>query len=133
MENFEAELARATDPVDGHLLGAVAMVVDNKGDFLYRKASGSQVLDDGSPMLNEDCTLSLFSAGRFFTNVAALQLVDRGLIGLDSAIKTHIPEIERCMVVKRTEDGQVRVRSPSRDIILPRPFDQHQRHRYGRA
>ena len=31
MDNFEAELARATDPVEGHLLGAVAMVIDNKG------------------------------------------------------------------------------------------------------
>lgn len=31
MDSFEAELARATDPLEGHLLGAVAMVIDNKG------------------------------------------------------------------------------------------------------
>jgi hypothetical protein len=31
MEVFEAELSKATDPVEGHLLGAVAMVTDNKG------------------------------------------------------------------------------------------------------
>lgn len=31
MEDFEAELSKATDPVEGHLLGAVAMATDNKG------------------------------------------------------------------------------------------------------
>ena len=32
MEAFEAELAEATNPVTGDLLGAVAMVIDNKGE-----------------------------------------------------------------------------------------------------
>jgi hypothetical protein len=32
MEAFEAELAEATNPVNGYLLGAVAMVIDNKGE-----------------------------------------------------------------------------------------------------
>ena len=32
MDAFEAELARATDPVNGDLLGAVAIVIDNQGE-----------------------------------------------------------------------------------------------------
>jgi hypothetical protein len=32
MEDFEAELAEATKPNNGDLLGAVAIVVDNKGE-----------------------------------------------------------------------------------------------------
>lgn len=32
MEAFEAELAEATNLVNGELLGAVAMVIDNKGE-----------------------------------------------------------------------------------------------------
>ena len=32
MESFEAELAGATSPANGVLLGAVAMVIDNKGE-----------------------------------------------------------------------------------------------------
>lgn len=32
MESFETELAGATNPANGVLLGAVAMVIDNKGE-----------------------------------------------------------------------------------------------------
>jgi hypothetical protein len=32
MEAFEVELAEATNPVTGYLLGVVAMVIDNKGE-----------------------------------------------------------------------------------------------------
>jgi hypothetical protein len=32
MEAFEAELAEATNPINGDLLGAVAMVIDSKGE-----------------------------------------------------------------------------------------------------
>ena len=35
MEAFEAELAKATNPLNGDLLGAVAMVIDNKGKRGY--------------------------------------------------------------------------------------------------
>ncbi|CAK7236380.1 hypothetical protein SCUCBS95973_009588 [Sporothrix curviconia] len=118
MQDFESELLRATDPVGGHLLGAVAMVIDNKGNFLYRKAAGRQCLDDASPPLDPDCTISLSSAARFFTNVAALQFVERGRIGLDNAIKTHILEVEKCLVVAKGPDGTVVVRPPARAITL---------------
>lgn len=32
MEAFEAELAKATNPGNGDLLGAVGMVIDNNGE-----------------------------------------------------------------------------------------------------
>ncbi len=32
MEAFESELAKATRPANGELLGAIAMVIDNKGE-----------------------------------------------------------------------------------------------------
>lgn len=35
MDAFEAELAAATDPTNGYLMGAVAIVVDNKGERGY--------------------------------------------------------------------------------------------------
>lgn len=88
------------------------------GNFLYHKAAGRQFLSDASPPLDPDCTLSLASAARFFTNVAALQLVERGLVGLDDAIKTHIPEIQQCLVIEKGAHGAIVARPPSRDITL---------------
>lgn len=32
METFEAELAKATNPGNGDLLGAIAIVIDNNGE-----------------------------------------------------------------------------------------------------
>ncbi|UKZ82842.1 hypothetical protein TrVFT333_010641 [Trichoderma virens FT-333] len=117
MEAFEAELAKATNLGNGDLLGAVAMVIDNNGNFLYRHAAGRQLLDTDSPPLDPDCTISLTSAGKFLTNIAALQLVERGILMLDEPISKHIPEIEKCLIVEEV-DKEIRLRSPIRGVTL---------------
>ncbi len=48
--------------------------------------------------------MSLTSAGKFFTNIAALQLVERGILTLDEPIKKYIPEIEKCLLVEEVEE-----------------------------
>ncbi|KAH8678364.1 beta-lactamase family protein [Xylariales sp. PMI_506] len=127
MDAFEAELAKATDPANDNLLGAVAIVIDNK--------AGRQFLDDCSPPLDPDCTMSLTSAGKFFTNIAALQLVERGILTLDEPIKKYIPEIDTCLLVeevdaeggddgededngRRKKDKRIVLRRPARDVTL---------------
>ncbi|EHK21702.1 uncharacterized protein TRIVIDRAFT_230803 [Trichoderma virens Gv29-8] len=117
MEAFEAELAKATNLGNGDLLGAVAMVIDNNGNFLYRHAAGRQLLDTDLPPLDPDCTISLTSAGKFITNIAALQLVERGILMLDEPISKHIPEIEKCLIVEEV-DKEIRLRSPIRGVTL---------------
>lgn len=68
--------------------------------------------------------MSLTSAGKFFTNIAALQLVERGILTIDEPIKKYLPEIEKCLLVEEVEDGDgeneenIRLRCPSRDITL---------------
>ncbi|KAJ6440238.1 D-mandelate dehydrogenase [Purpureocillium lavendulum] len=117
MEAFEAELAKATNLGKEDLLGAVAMVIDNNGNFLYRHAAGRQLLDADSPHLDPDCTISLTSAGKFFTNIAALQLVERGIVVLDEPISKHLPEIEKCLLVEEV-DKEIQLRSPIRGVTL---------------
>ncbi|OAQ96733.1 hypothetical protein LLEC1_05669 [Akanthomyces lecanii] len=123
MEQFESELADATDPAHAGLLGAVAMVIDSEGNFLYRHAAGRQFLDSPTP-LDPDCTISLTSAGKFFTNVAALQLVERDVLTLDEPINKYIPEIDKCLLAERIADPKgldgkkVSLRRPSRDVTL---------------
>jgi CubicO group peptidase (beta-lactamase class C family) len=61
--------------------------------------------EDGSS-LNADSTVSMGSAGKFITHIAALQLVQRGAIGLDDPVYKHIPELESLPLITRTVDDQ---------------------------
>ncbi|EFX04762.1 beta-lactamase family protein [Grosmannia clavigera kw1407] len=134
MEAFEAELSKATKRSNDNLLGAVAMVVDNKGNILYRHAAGRQFLDENSPPLDPDCTMSLTSAGKFVTNIAALQLVERDVLTLDEPISRYLPEIDKCLLAEQSQDvkngdsdgenkeerkgKRIALRRPTRDVTL---------------
>ena len=91
---------------------------------MYRHASGRQFQDDTSPPLGTDCTIALTSAAKFVTNIAALRLVERGLLTLDEPINRHIPEIDRCWRVKKVAGGgqdgkaEIELRRPIRDVTL---------------
>lgn len=96
---------------------------------MYRHAAGCQLLDDGSPPLDLDCTMSLTSAGKFITNIAALQLVERDLLTLDEPINKHIPEIETCLLLEesdveedscgnKTKEKKIVLRHPVRPVTL---------------
>ncbi|KAH8892360.1 beta-lactamase/transpeptidase-like protein [Thozetella sp. PMI_491] len=118
MEAFEDDLAKATQQLGNRdLLGAVAVVIDNKGNFLYRHAAGRQFLDTDSPQLDPDCTLSLTSAGKFFTNIVALQLVERNILTLDEPVSKYIPEIKKCLLVEEV-DQEIQLRPPTHEVTL---------------
>ncbi len=55
--------------------------------------------------------MSLTSAGKFFTNIAALQLVERSILTLDEPINKYLPEINKCLLVEEVEEGGERTSS----------------------
>jgi CubicO group peptidase (beta-lactamase class C family) len=55
--------------------------------------------------------LVLGSAGKFITHIAALQCVERGLIGLDDPVYLHLPELRDLEVISRN-DGPEALRRP---------------------
>ncbi|KIH92461.1 beta-lactamase family protein [Sporothrix brasiliensis 5110] len=128
MDNFESRLAQATDAAvpARDLLGALAMVVDDKGQVLYRHAAGRQwlsdIINDDAPLLDADSTVTLGSAGKIVTHIAALQLVERGLLALDAPVDDHLPELRVCNVLAGMDnDGQTptpQMRAPCRPITL---------------
>ena len=91
---------------------------------MYRHASGRQFLGDLSPPLGTDCAIALTSAAKFVTNIAALQLVERGLLTLNEPINRHIPEIDKCLRVEKVagagqdDKPEVELRRPGRDVTL---------------
>ena len=91
------------------------------GNTLYRHAAGLQSLDPGAPQLDDDSTVAVASAGKFITHVAALQLVERGVIKLDDPVYEHLPELAAChLIVPAVEGGAAAatLRPPTNKITL---------------
>ncbi|KAJ7621200.1 beta-lactamase family protein [Roridomyces roridus] len=106
MDSFEAALANATDPSNRTLLGAVCLVVDKTGNVLYQKSAGQQSLESSSPQVDLDSTITLGSAGKFITHIAALQCVQRKDIGLDDSVSRWIPELDSLPVIEPSTDTE---------------------------
>ncbi|KAL1892999.1 hypothetical protein Sste5346_006679 [Sporothrix stenoceras] len=121
MDNFERQLAKATDPATRELVGALAIVVDDEGKVLYQHAAGRQSLAEDAPPLDPDSTVSLGSAGKIITHIAALQLVERGVLNLDESVIKYLPELGRCLLMTGFDEDDLRTplfRRPASPITL---------------
>ena len=127
-ENEDAGIGRsATERVDDVLasavrrqevLGVVAMAVDRDGVF-YRGARGTA--DDILDMpIRTDAIFRIASMTKPVTSVAAMQLVERGLIGLDAAATDYLPVLHEALVVDEfdTKNSTYTLRSPQTPITL---------------
>ncbi|CAF9906938.1 MAG: hypothetical protein GOMPHAMPRED_004975 [Gomphillus americanus] len=107
---FETLLARYTAAETREVLGAIGLVVDREGIVRYHHAGGLQSLAKDAQVLDKEAVLELGSAGKLWTHIAALQLVDRGLIRLDEPVSKYLPELESPQIVIRdassTTDGK---------------------------
>ena len=70
--------------------GAVALVVKN-GKTVFRRAYGLADLEFGI-MLEPDMVFRVGPIGEQFTAGAVLQLVERGRLGFDDEVSTHLPD-----------------------------------------
>ncbi|KAH8889100.1 beta-lactamase family protein [Thozetella sp. PMI_491] len=119
MEGFERILTQATAAETQDLLAGIGLVVDGNGNTLYRYAAGRQSLDSDSPPIDPDSTVAMASAGKFMTHIAALQLVERGLVTLDEPLSKHLPELDSLPVISREGDtGAVSLRPAAKKITL---------------
>ena len=123
MEAFEEKLAQATTPATRTILGAIGAVWNNAGETLYHHAAGSQSLNADSPPIDPDSVVSLGSAGKFITHIAALQLVDRGILTLDEPLEKHLPELAELPLIlpppPNNEKGEEFIlRPPTKKVTL---------------
>ncbi|KAJ9637488.1 hypothetical protein H2204_004912 [Knufia peltigerae] len=100
MENFGANLIRATDSNNSEDFvspDVVVAVVDCNG-VRWTKSSGD---------VDVDSVMFFASQGKLFTVVAAMQAVERGLIGLDDDVAEHLPELAALPVLdSQDENGE---------------------------
>lgn len=92
MQVFEETLKQALDPVTGDLLAGIGVVTDANGEILYRFAAGKQDINSDSPPVNPNSTISWAASAKFITNMAVLQLVQRGPVDLDEPMSKHISQ-----------------------------------------
>lgn len=86
---FAAFLQRDVDT--GRLPGAVALIARH-GQIGFFEAFGNQDPDTGQPM-RHDSVFRLASLTKPITSVAALMLVEQGLLRLDQPIADYLPEL----------------------------------------
>ncbi|KAH9474868.1 carboxylate methylbutanoyltransferase mlcH [Psilocybe cubensis] len=94
MDNLVAEISR-NKRIPGFLFGATSATEE-----IYLKPSGYNIVNDpASGLINEDSTFALCGQGKIITHLAALQLVERGLVTLETPISDYIPEFADLVVL----------------------------------
>ncbi|KAI9693924.1 MAG: hypothetical protein M1822_003195 [Bathelium mastoideum] len=84
MTEFDAILEKWTDPKQNYMHGASFIAYDKTGRCVYSGAQGTRTVDrsTGIPAKVDDlCYLA--SQSKLITSVAVMQLVEKGLVGLD--------------------------------------------------
>ncbi len=117
---------RARDDIDavlekavaaGDVVGVVALAADADG-VIYRGAAGVRGRGDPAPMA-EDSVFWLASMTKAVTSVAAMQLVEEGMLALDAPIAPILPELADRPVLDGFDDaGRPRLRPAKRPITL---------------
>jgi methyl acetate hydrolase len=103
--------------------GAVAMLADS-GMVLASAASGLADPASGKPMAL-DGIFQIASMTKAITSVAAMQLVERGLLSLDEPIDPVLPELARAAVLAGFDPDDKAILEPAKKAITLRHLLTH--------
>src|SRR6266571_7590885 len=99
------------------LPGIVAVAASDKG-VLYEGAFGKRQLGQDAPM-TLDTVVWIASMTKAITAAAAMQLVERGKLGLERPAREVVPEVAAAKVLEGFDAaGKPRLREPKRPITL---------------
>jgi CubicO group peptidase (beta-lactamase class C family) len=101
----------------GDVPGVTAAATDAKGTT-YEAGFGKRVLGEAADM-TPDTVAWIASMTKAITGTAAMQLVERGKLGLDTPAKAVVPQLGEVGVLDGFDAaGKPRTRKPKRDITL---------------
>jgi methyl acetate hydrolase len=105
-------------PIEAGLIpGVVALAADDHG-VIYEGAFGRRAADKSEPM-TLDSVFRIASMTKAITGTAAMQLVEKGQLGLEQPIGEVLPLIKDVKVLEGFhEDGAPRLRDPKSPITL---------------
>jgi CubicO group peptidase (beta-lactamase class C family) len=102
---IEAIKAQMQAAVEGnHIAGALILVGNDKGVGMLESV-GYQSMEDKSPV-NQDTVWRIYSMTKPIVSVAAMSMVEDGLLKLDDPVSKYIPEFANLQVIHR-ETGAV--------------------------
>ncbi len=102
----------------GDVPGVVAMLTSREGEMLYEGAFGKRSLGADAAMTLDTVGL-IASMTKAITSTAAMQLVERGKLDLDSPASRWLPELGEVKVLEGFDAaGKPRLRAPKRPITL---------------
>jgi CubicO group peptidase (beta-lactamase class C family) len=70
------------------------------------KTFGRQAIASDAPPVKENAALKVASCTKLITSIAALQCVERGLIGLDDSVSDILPEVAKLEVIGSDDGGK---------------------------
>lgn len=105
-QSIESIFQRTID--DGKINGVIICATDAQGHFVYNIALGQRIPLGGEKQPQRlDDVLSLHSATKLITTIAALQCVDNGILSLDGDISSIIPELTaQKVIIGFSEDSE---------------------------
>jgi CubicO group peptidase (beta-lactamase class C family) len=114
-QDLDELLRRASDA--GEVPGVIVAVADRTGTT-YEGAFGKRVLGQDAAM-SLDTVVLIASMTKALTTTAAMQLVERGKLDLDSPVSRWVPQIGEAQVLLGFDaSGEPRTRPPQRPITL---------------
>jgi CubicO group peptidase (beta-lactamase class C family) len=88
------------------------------GKFIYKNVKGfNGVAKDAQPLVF-DQTYFIASCTKLIASVASLQIVERGLIGLDDPLDKYIPELTSQPIITAKGDTDFTLSEPTKSITL---------------
>lgn len=87
------------------------------GKFEYSHTAGKTSVEDGAADVKEDAVFLLASQTKLLTAVAALQVVERGLIAFDDDIAELLPELAEQPVLTGFDEDDKPILEKRRETI----------------
>lgn len=114
-QEIDALLSRSAQAED--VPGVVAVAANDK-EIIYEGAFGKRDLGQDAAM-TPDTVVWIASMTKAFTTCAAMQLVERGKLKLDSPAARVVPELDKVQVLDGFDDsGMPRLRKPKTEVTL---------------
>jgi CubicO group peptidase (beta-lactamase class C family) len=88
------------------------------GNYIYKKAAGYDGVAEDAKPLEFDQASYIASCTKLIASIGSLQVVERGLVGLDEPLDIHLPELAKQPILDQSEDGTFIFREPQKSITL---------------
>ncbi|KAI0884640.1 beta-lactamase family protein [Annulohypoxylon maeteangense] len=113
MSTFEEQATKAVE--NSEIPGIVAIAKDKDGNLNYSKTFSR----NGGTVYKEDSVLAIASMTKLMTSIAAVQLVERGLITLDEDVTPLLPSLAKLEILTGfADDGTAITHKRTKPITL---------------